>query len=491
MKERKGKKQVKRTMAKMNSKMDNLRMDEKKTRAMVKSELRQAGPYMGAHVTQLAAAITMPKDYVSPRLGGTQGSDPTALANPWRREDITYPQATRPPEMSQNEFVSFVFRDALRHSLRPVALQASSLYQCGFLYSPAGFGEAYPILRDGGGSLPWVSGDQPHGSTLYTGRIGPADQHRGILMTKGDELIITLNPGPYAPGSVVFLIIKRLNAGVWNPRQEFSHPQAAGVQTFVFTADITGYYAFSFGYSQPGSIAADCTGDLKLNVGGSLPAPKSVWGQKALPFYYESYPFVDALRITGVSIMYTNTASPLNRQGQVVGLQVPRGSSWLQFTDFQTVSGDKKSVTRDIVEGAYGFLKPNSADDLNLKIYELPSDGTQANQSEDNVFLLYPESDFLCVIASCNVSAGQVGFLTFGTSLEYTTLSQWIEVRNGKLTDAELKNALEMISRVQQWHTNALHWDDIWEGIKDVGRTIWGGIKEVAPIAAAVAPLVL
>jgi len=313
-----------------------------------------------------------------------------------------------------------------------------------------------------------------------------------MIMTGGDVLQITLNPGVYAPGSTVTLAIKRLNAGIWIPVTQFAHAQISGVQTFTYTADVTGYYAFAFGYSQPGSVAALSVGDLTLVVGGAGAYPCTVWGQKSLPGYVDNFAFVEALRITAVSLMYTNTASNLNNQGQIVGLQAPKGSAWLQFTDFQTVAADKKSVTRDIKEGNYGFLKPTSTLDIAaMVIYELPSDGIQATQYEDNVFTIYPESDYLVTIASCNVLAGQVGYLTIAAALEYTTLNQWIEVRRGKLTDQELKEALFVLSGLQQWHTNELHWDDIWEGIKDVGRSIWSGIKDVAPVLAAAAPMLL
>jgi hypothetical protein len=188
--------------------------------------------------------------------------------------------------------------------------------------------------------------------------------------------------------------------------------------------------------------------------------------------------------------LYTNTASPLNRQGQIAGLQVPKGTAWLQYSDFTQLAEDKKSVTRDIVEGAYGFLKPTSTDDFRMRIYEIPGD-TTSTSDEQVVFELYPDSDYLALIANVNIPAGQTGYVTIAASVEYTTLNQWISIKLGRMSEMEIREALEVFSRIPQWHTNDLHWDDIWSWIKDTAKDVWSGIKEIAPLVAAAAPLLL
>jgi len=472
--------------------IDEIKAEEKRTRAILKQMLRDSSSMnkqkWSSDISQLAAAIAMPKDYVVPRFGGSLGSDPTALANPWLRTDIQFPTAGSPAEMSTTQFPCFAFRDALRSMIFPFFCSTTAVYSANFFYTPTNALETYPVYASNGGAFNWVSGPDPHAGSLYLCRIGPADQHRGFLLSQNDIASITLNASLLPAGATLNIIVKRLNAGVWTPVAEFSQTSMSP-NAFSYTATITGYYALSFSYILAGSLVGPFSGNIMINTGASTGS--TVWAQRALPFYDESYAFVDAIRMTGVSLMYTNTTAPIARQGEIVSLQVPRGSAWLQFVSFGTVSTDKKSVTREIINGNYCFLKPGSTSDLDMKIYELPSEDL-VNAFEDNVFDAYPQSDFLVTVASANsIAAPQTAYLTFGFALEYTTLSQWIEVRNGTLCDSEIKAALELISSMPQHHENDFHWDDIWSWIKDTASSVWSGVKEVLPIVSAVAPLVL
>ena len=469
----------------------SLTADDAKTRAIVKQELRGLR-VMHKDIPQLSAALAMPKDYLVPRFGGSVGSDPTAVANPWARIDVNFPDATvlKPDEFNGDWCPTYVFRDALRFCITPFSLDPSglnpSIYTGNFTIRPAQGVEIYPRLYRVG----WLSGPLVHGDTLYPGRLGPSDQHRGLLLSQGNVLKVNMSTAALNHGSYYILVVKRLSAGQWVPFEEYQDlPGTPGSHTIVITK--TGYYAFTYTYYQGGALFTlpSQPGNFQIEMGvpGSM---YTTWSQLALPHFSSAFSFVDAVRLTGVSLMYTNTASPLNHQGQIVGLQVPKGTSWLQYTSFSDVSEDKKSVTRDIVEGCYGFLKPTSEDDFKMCIYEVPGD-TTIGTDEDIVFSLYPDSDYLAVIASVNVTAGQTGYLTVAASLEYTTLNQWISVKQGQLSDVELKESLEVFSRIPQWHTNALHWDDIWDWVKSTAKDVWNGIKEIAPLAAAAAPLLL
>jgi len=469
--------------------VEALTVDDRKTRALIKSELRNLKS-MPKDVPQLSAALAMPKDYLVPRFGGSMGSDPTAIANPWSRTDVTFPlsSAPLPDEMNNDWCPIFVFRDALRFGVYPFVVGgvSPSIYASTFTYKPTQGIETFPRVYP----CKWTSGPVLHGPVLYPGRLGNSDQHRGFLLSQGNVLRINTNPSSYPVGSFVLITVKRLSAGQWVPQAEYQDING-GAGTFNYVATATGYYSFTINYSQGGAafMLPLLPGNFLISAGGSG-STQTCWAQVSLPFYTESYEFIDAVRITGVSLMYTNTASPLNRQGQITGLLVPKGTQWLQYTSFAQVAQDKKSVTRDIVEGAYGFLKPTSVDDFNMRVYELPGD-TVSNTDEDLVFQLYPESDYLCLIANVNIDAGQSAYMTMAASVEYTTLNQWISVKQGVLSDIEIKEALEVFSHIPQWHTNDLHWDDIWSWVKDTAKDIWSGIKEIAPIAAAAIPLIL
>jgi len=467
-----------------------LESEEGRVRNMVKKALRDNKPErnrLPSSVTRLLASIALPKDYLVPRLGGSMGSDPTALANPWSKFAVSFPQSVV-AELNTTTFQAFVFRDPLRAYIGAYQCPNGATYGANFLWNFAAGFQVFPRYAAPGGAS-WTHGDLVYGSTLYPGHVGQTDQHRGFLFSTGQSLSVSVSDGGCPPGAVVTVVTKRLSAGVWVPIIEFTILSGMGVVTSVQPILQTGYYAITVSCASPTPfVGTDSPAQWTLTT---LPATP-IWQQLALPNYSDNYKFIDAIRITGVSLMYTNTSAPINRQGQVVGLQCPKGSSWFQFTDFDTVASDKKSEARDIVNGNFGFLKPTSLADFNMNVPEFPSDTSAPltqDAFDDNVFLIYPTTDYLCTIAQVLLPVGQSGYITLGYSTEYTTLNQWIQVQTGNLGEPEIASALELLSKMPQWHENDLHWDDVWSWIKDTASSIWNGVKEVAPLALGVASL--
>lgn len=460
--------------------------DDKTTRKIVKQELRKLGDKaeFPKHVNQTVASLTMPKDYLVPRMGGAMGSDPTALANPWMRLDVSYPVGAKPPEMDLNIYPCFAFRDALRFLIYPCRPSSVGDYLAPFTFPIVMGNEAFPEFRE----MKFSSGSDVHGDILYPCRIGSSDQHRGWLLSYQDHAVVTVSNASIPVGQYLKVTCKRAIAGQWVICGSQRAMSGSGTTDLDFMANFTGYYAFTFELISTSWIAdaTPTSGYLRILTGNG----QTCWCQRTLPHFSESSDLVEAMRITGVSLMYTNTSPALYRQGQITGLQCPKGTSWLQFTDFGTVSTEKKSVTREITNGAYGFLKPTSTEDLRMRVFQLPGDpnGDDVNQL---VWDLYPDSDYLCLVANVNNDQGKQGYLTVAASVEYTTLNQWVEVKHGKLGEPELEQVLELLSSVPQWHENSLHWDDIWGWIKQTASDVWSGIKEIAPIAAAAVPLFL
>jgi hypothetical protein len=462
----------------------DLASEEKRVRKLVKQAIKATGTSYRGEINQLLAGLTLPRDYQVPRL--PNGSDPTGAAHPWAKYDVAYPSNIAVDPQAFNESPSFLFRDALRNFVHIVYMGAQAAYTGAMTFTTTGNMDNFPTYPTQGGGLLTVSTDTPHGKVLYPGRVGPADQHRGWLANTNDAIQLAIDTTPYAAGQTLYAHIKQLQNGTWKNIGQLPFAGSTGTVTQTYYVGKTGYYAITFTYSNNTMIAN--TANLVLYVGTT---GQTVWGQKSLPNFDVNYNFIDALRVVGVSLMYTNTASPLNQQGQIVGLQVPKGSSWLQWASFGTNSVDQKSRILKAANGMYGFLKPTSRDDLDMIVYELPDQANVQNAGNECVFNLYPSSDFLCVIPQVNIVAGQTGYWTIGTSVEYTTMNQWIELHTSAITNAELDSVFDVLGPIEQWHTNGLHWDEIWGEIKSVARDVFNGIKEIAPIALAAAPLLL
>lgn len=458
--------------------------EQKKTRQIVRSELKLLDKHLyQPHINQFLAALALPKDYVVPRLGGAMGSDPTALANPWSRFDVTWPAAPLPPEMDGQCYTAFAFRDPCRFLVHPYK-GTTSYYKATFSWIITQGVEVYPEYRD----CVDDAGTGMHGPILYPGRVAPGDQHRGWILSSGDHMIVALSAVAFPSGSYALVTIKRAVAGQWCPVKQFQCPAGAGARDYDYTAEFTGYYAVTF------QLVTATFAGTTINTSGVVNLiyanGQTSWAHKALPFFSESRELADALRITGVGLCYTNQSAPINRQGQVTCLQCPKGTTWQDFLDYSSIGSDKKSVTRDVTNGSYGFLKPTSIDDLKMRVPCLPADPT-GEDYQQYCFDIYPDSDYLCTHVVIKDVNGRSGYVTAAASIEYTTLNQWIEVRGGKITEQEMFQVLELLSRMPQWHENGLHWDDIWSWIKETAKDVWNGIKEIAPIAAAAAPLLL
>jgi len=171
-----------------------------------------------------------------------------------------------------------------------------------------------------------------------------------------------------------------------------------------------------------------------------------VWAQLPLPNIEDVVDVVKAYRVTAASIMLTNTASPLNRQGQICGLQIPRKSNFLEFLDFNEVASDLKSVTFSVVNGMYGFLKPTSVQDFEMNTFQFSANS--ASITTDLVFDLLPESDFLMIHSQVVDPNGRQGYWTPAYCCEYTSISQWSDLRVAEAGPNDLALTLSLLPNV-------------------------------------------
>jgi len=447
---------------------------------------------------RILASLTLPKESPPVRVGSAYGSDPTATAKLFRRLNAVWPvfgDPQIPTDLPVSDTACFAFRDALRAFIYNFGLDPTdnatytALTSINMSNSPSTSYPRYfsPLEIDLA-----ISSVAPHGEFLYLGRNGRTDQLRGILMTAGTSLTITW---PAAAGLIpltnIVTTVRKFEADQWVEETTYSHPANAPA-THVYFAVVSGYYAWEASVDLFGSnITTVIEPNVTVQSTGGLAA--SMWAQLPLPNVEDVLPVVKAYRVTSVSAMLTNTASPLNRQGQITGIQLPKESNWLDYLDFDTLASLMKSETLNVVNGMYGFLKPTSEDDFEMKVFQFTS--SSSDIPVDYVFELIPESDFLAIHAQVITTNGQQGYWTPAYNVEYESVSQWTELRVSEADDNDLLRALQLLSNVPQWHENDFHFSDIWDWVKDAASSVWNGVKDVAstvgPLALAAAPLLL
>jgi len=448
----------------------------------------------GTPALRILSSMTLPKESEPVRVGSAFGSDPTATAKLFRRLNVINGSQTFPSDIPNADTVGFAFRDALRSMIYSFGLNSAD----GFEYS-ADFAldintapgiEFYPRY-EGPLSLNLSSSTvSPHGENLYFGRNGKTDQHRGIFATGGPSttLSVIIPPIPLLTTGIVQINLWRFLGDVWASAATYELPANVG-GTANMNLAVTGYYSITFSCGSVGAtISTEITGHVNLTqYGASSPM---TWAQLPLPNVEDVLPVVRAYRITSVSLMLTNTASPLNRQGQIVGIQLPKESDFLNFLDFDEVASDLKSQSFSVVNGMYGFLKPTSPDDFDMRVFQyIPS--YTFNNFADYVFDLIPESDYLLIHSQVVDPNGRQGYWTPAYNVEYESISQWSDLKTSDATQLDLSKALTLLPDVPQWHENDFHFSDIWDWIKDTASSVWSGIKEIAPVALAAAPLLL
>jgi len=456
---------------------------------------RRAHQFKNHVAIRILSSLTLPKESAPVRVGSAYGSDPTATAKLFRRLNAIWPTGELASDIPINDTAAFFFRDALRAMVYNYGIetsdQSSYIGNCELIINNTP-STAYP--RYTGPLAVDLSNSTiaPHGEFLYAGRNGRTDPLRGFLCSAGSTINITV-PATTAllPATHILITVRKFEADVWVEQNVYSTPATTG-GVYAFSVAVTGYYAFDasvdvFGTGTPAVMS------LTFQSFMSGTGMSSMWAQLPLPNLEDVLPVVKAFRVTSVSGMLTNTASPLNRQGQLVGMQLPKETNFLDYLDFDDVSGLAKSETLNVVNGMYGFLKPTSEDDFEMQVFQYSS-GT-SDVPVDYVFEIIPQSDFLNIHAQVNIQGGQQAYWTPAYNVEYESVSQWSELRVSEAKEADLMIALSLLPSVPQWHENDFHFSDIWDWIKDTASTVWDGVKEVAsvvgPVVGAVAPFLI
>lgn len=441
-----------------------------------------------ARVRELLFMMCLPKEDTAKRIGSVYGSDPTALANPFSKLNVVYPQSGA-GDLPSTSFAAFSFRDPLRRMVRCVGLQPTdevTYTSTAELEITPGPGPYFPRYL-GPLEVNNVS-VAVHGPYLYFGRLGKSDQYRGILASKGQRFDVTLNPlGAYAVYNVA-ITLYRCDGQIWVPLEEHLFPNTGG--TIGYSVPATNYYAFSVSTDRPIGTALPDQYDLIVSCTTGTPhALSMVWGQTAIQDIEDIIQSTRAIRISGADLMYTNTASPLTRQGQIVGIQLPKNTNWADgYYNFDDLATQKKSLTMDVVNGMFGFLKPTSETDFQIRPIQWDS---VSNNDPEFLFEIFPESDYLAIVAQVIDPNGRQGYVTLATSMEFTTTNQFFSLKTANTDEKHLEAALLLLGKLPQWHENELHWDDIWSWVKKTASDVWGAVKEVAPIIGAAAPLLL
>jgi len=470
----------------------------KKTKSRVKSALKQMDLFSTPALEAVARAMTLPISAPPERYASEYSSLPTAVANPWSLRNAP---AIGSATVSQTNFQGMpntdgfcaVFRDPQRAAViydpNPTALTQTYAIQ----------GVSNVIASETNPAFSWVvqaaipntpiylktpyatasSMYTPHGSTVYAGAIRGGQGRFFWLDRCNVNAQIT---GSVGTESCTLSLSKWDGDGVSEDTLFATHV-LSGLTSFTIAVTVSGYYCLRLSNSlQDQNITIN-----SLQWTGS----SAVFQHLTVQNLSANVGSTDGIRVTAVSLMLTNEASPLNKQGKISGFQEPQGVHWFDFIGaYSTFASQQGAVTMPIDNGLYGFLKPTQPTDFNM----IEKIDIENGIVQDSYWELESQTAFLMMYWQVTLLVGQDFYWTFCHGLEYQTNDTWRPIQSSDADAATYAKAVESLKIFPQFYENPLHWRQIWEGIKQVASDVVNGVMKYGPTvlkgAAMVAPLI-
>lgn len=299
---------------------------------------------------------------------------------------------------------------------------------------------------------------QPHGPFLYTG-YGPDGAGVDQRLTLGHD-IQSLNLTGLPASTSTIARIWALIGDELLPFRRTQTTTAGGALTMLFSDFVSDSDA---GVSLPDTFH---WGGLTLNqaiTGGSLDILDDgpLLRQLALGDWEDVEDIFEKLRFNALNLMYSNTCPELAKEGFAAGWQVPGNMDFISimYKGFEALANRPQAERMLANKGIHGFWKSSAPKDWDY----LDVGGAE----EDTGISSYPlyGSDYLMICVNVPHAAGRAGYWTIFSDTEQRHESVWFGEGYPAHERRTFERALEIQSRVPQWHENPFHIKDIFKWI--------------------------
>lgn len=436
----------------------------------------------------IAESIALPSLNTPVRWSSQFNDDKTAIAAPWSR--VSVPWSTTSGDV---DAIAFVFRNASR------AMVMSDANVAGDAYSYLCQGSVQ--TSDAAASLPattWTAFSSATATGLGPGAVLPlfmpialssnADYspHGPALLAGSDnkkggsrffwidfDATFTANITWNGTGAAV-----KLRVDMWSPdgitEGVYNTLLTSGVDTVTNFINGGGYFTFKLVVMNVPTVNISTVTVNSATIAGS----GLVMRHLPIKDYITNAPAAQAVRVTAASLMYTNEAAPLQRQGKITGYQSPQSSHWTDFYNnnsvgfnFDTVSSSQGSMTLAADLGIYGYLKPTQPRDFAFQS-DVDFEGSVLT---DSYYSLNHGTAFLIVVAQISNILGRDAFWTVCHGVEYQTKDVWREIEVPFDDYRIFDSALAHVKELPQWTENPLHFKTIVNAIRsNVGKVMNG-----------------
>lgn len=426
----------------------------------------------GSIAGAIAATISLPDEYEPMRISSNYRTTPCALAKPTEEEKYTWAGAQPNGYLPTTDALIFLFRNAALHWLKYVgSAPAAFTYEWQWnksatnpelfpITGPLGHFELEPQYATAVAAFPY----QPHGPIMA---VGIDAGHNYVWVDSCPAAQTTINvllanvPVLGDEGSVKlwFWLDGRRNLGA-------AQPIVLGQQLYPFITSGSLYTAITIDHT------AGPTDFQFVTIRHLGLATCPVMEHHMLAGFADNAVRVQRYAITASSLLWRNTASFENAQGDMGAVQIGSGLSWTDAAQFSSYSEIAAAFpngfeSRFGAKGQYGYLKPEDEEDIEYK--------TSTDVSNDQVnsfyFPLVADAPFLVFIASVAPEEGRETTLRIASHVQYQTNDSWADVQpSDNLVDA-WNEASKILNYLPQFYDNPQHKVSLLSRIANAGKS--------------------
>jgi hypothetical protein len=441
----------------------------------------------GSVAGALAATISLPDEYEPMRISSNYRTTPVALAKAFEESKYNWSQAQPNGVLPATDALIFLFRNAANHWIRYVGAAPGPF---GYFWrwdllnianpewfpitGPLGHYELEPQL-----AIPNPSDAyHPHGEILPAG-VDEGHHYMWVDSCAAALAVIQVNltnapaAGPPADEGNIKLMLwangKRSIAAIL--------PFVVGQNGYTFNPAIAGYYSIVIDHTAGLTDLATAT----VTQVGSIGCP--VFEHHTLAGFIDNAARVQRYAITASALLWRNTASFENAQGDMGGVQVGSGLSWQDVANYGSYSAIAAAFpngfeSRFGAKGQYGYLKPEDEEDIEFKCSADISGDVITNM----YFPLIADAPFLVYLASVAPTAGRETSLRICSHVQYQTNDSWADVQNSDNLVDSWNEASKILNVLPQFYDNAAHKPSLLSRIANAGK---GAMKAVEKIISS------
>jgi len=424
---------------------------------------------------------------------------PTAVAKPFRLIDSSWnkdPTETAytwtPYYPANDEMVIFAFRDPLRNLVMYDGDRTFTSYRAWYRddYNSSSAASGGLRLTDEPSFIYFThavhtSGYSAHGQTYYPGEAdgvtfmyvdgNPANQDGG-----SPTCLVRINFSNPATGNNISYKLWEMEDGKRILHSQTSSSGGTATSFVELKVSKPGYFAVSLeatASTTPGSLNLS---SVFIDI-ETIETPH--WSHRCVNDFQDEIYGIQGLRFISQSVMVSNKAANLYRQGYIASWQVPLGVDWMRYTNFQNVSSANGSTRLNLKNGMYRFLKPSQFEDFDNMA---PTEASKG-QIQKAYFPLQTKSDYLVIAAKCTTIEGRDTYVTQCCGLEYKTASTWRNVKASFGDPHAFEDALTSMRTMSAVYENPKHIGDIARMALRGAKSLVNGVITYAPVAMNVA----